>query len=161
MKIIFNKNQGLTLVEVLVGVFLIAIIILSVAQVSFIALKALKDKDDKIKALSYAKEGMEIVRYLRDESWSLNIANLNLDTNYYFDNSSGKWSLTQTNPGLLEGKFKRFVVFKSVMRDSNDNIVSSGGLNDPKTRKVIVTVLWDDDKKNVSISAYITDLFNN
>lgn len=143
------------------GVFLIAVIIIVSAQVSFIVLKSLKDKDNKIKALGYAKEGMEVVRHLRDESWSLNIAPLSLATTYYLTNTSGQWSITTSDPGLLENKFKRTVVFYEVFRDANDDITQTGGTSDPKTRKVVVSVSWDNDKKKVSVSSYITDLFGN
>ena len=40
------------------------------------------------------------------------------------------------------GIFARSVVLENVQRDVNSNIVSAGGIEDPGTKKVTVTISW-------------------
>jgi len=45
------------------------------------------------------------------------------------------------------------------MRDSNSNIVESGGTNDPNTKKVTVTVSWEERGRDhkLEIFTYLTN----
>ncbi len=146
----FQKN-GFGLVEVVVGVSVALIVFFSVGQVSLLALKASEEKENRLRALNLAEEGIEAVRNLRDAGWSSNIANLNFGSKYYVATSSSGWILTSTNPGLIDGKFKRYVVMDSVSRDANDDITESGGTDDPGTKKVTSVVSWGGSSKKSSI----------
>ena len=109
-------------------------------------------------AAALAEEGMEAVRSMRDESWSL----VSTAGTYYPEISVDKWTLVSTDPGLINGLYTRTVVIDNVNRDTNDDIASSGTL-DPNTKRVTVTVTWQENQKaeDVTIETYITNFLSN
>jgi len=156
------SNKGFGLIETVIGISIAVLVALAVGQVSIIALRASAEKNDKIEAINLAKEGIEIVRNIRDDGWTANISGLSFGTTYYTATSSNQWILTTTNPGLLNGKYARTVVLDNVMRDFNDDIIASGGTDDPGTKKVTVTVSWTSsgNPKSLSLEAYIANILN-
>jgi len=61
---------------------------------------------------------------------------------------------------LIQGEedvnsFTRKVVFENTFRDATDNIVETGGINDPNTKKATVTVSWQE--KQLEIITYFTN----
>lgn len=109
------------------------------------------------------EEGAEVVKIIRDNSWTT-ISNLTLETNYYltFNTGSNTWSLGTTPTSAIDSTFTRTVVFSSVGRDGSDDIILSGGTIDPRTKKVTVTVSWLQSGNTASkvLSFYISDIFN-
>jgi len=156
-----SKQKGISIVEVVIAITVVSIAFFAIAQVGILALKANSEKNYKTKALILAEEGMEIVRSIRDKSWSDNIETLNFGTTYYLTASSSQRVLTTTDPGLIDNRFTRTVVVDNAARDINDDIVSSGGTNDPKTKKVTVTISWGSAGKSIQLVGYIMDIFKN
>lgn len=111
------------------------------------------------------EEGAEAVKSIRDASWAT-ISGLTLGTNYYmtFNTGTNTWSLGTTPLGTIDGLFTRTVVLSGVSRDSNDDIVTSGGTyDDARTKKVTVSVSWplsDASTSSKDLSFYISDIFN-
>jgi hypothetical protein len=72
------------------------------------------------------------------------------------DFSGSVWKATTTN-SFLDNKFDRTFRLSDVLRDSNQNISTSSGTLDLKTKKVLVTVSWKDSGATTSqnISGYI------
>ncbi len=155
------SQKGAGLIELLIAVAIIATSFFSIAQISVMAMTAVQDRTDKVRALDLAQEGIESVRSMRDGSFTNNIGVLTFGSTYYAVISGGKWTLSASNPGVLSDKFTRTVVVNNVSRDINDNIVTSGGTNDPKTKKVTVTVSWGTPVKSIQLIAYIADILKN
>ena len=156
-----TSEKGVGLVEILIAVAIIATSFFAITQISITAMSTAQDRTDKVKALEFAQEGIEAVRSLRDGSFTNNIGVLTFGSTYYGVISGGKWTLTLSNPGLLASKFTRTIVVSNVSRDINDNIVTAGGTNDTKTKKVTATVSWGSPVKSVQLSAYIADILKN
>jgi len=156
-----HSEKGVGMLEIVIAVAIISAAFFSVLQVSAFTLKVMQARNDKAKALAYAQEGIEAVRNIRDGGWTANISGLTFGATYYLTTSGSQWVLTGTNPGVLGGKFTRTVVLANVSRDINDNIVTSGGTDDPKTKKVTATVSWGSPAKNVALVTYITDILKN
>jgi hypothetical protein len=58
------------------------------------------------------------------------------------------------------GKFNRTITVTDVQRDGANNIVASGGINDPDTKKVTSRVNWNfspSRNNTVSLSTYLTN----
>ena len=57
------------------------------------------------------------------------------------------------------GIFTRAILFENVQRDAESAIVSAGGIDDPNTKKVTVTVSWTAKTKaqEVTIVSYLTN----
>jgi len=149
--------KGFTIVEVIVGsaIILVFVSALSVAMSLYVSI--LPERINNIQAEFLAKEGVEAVKYLRNESWDNNIATLSNDTDYYLDFSGGTWSLS-TTANTIDGTFTRTIVFLDVYRDGNNDIASSGTL-DPDARRLLVTVSWNSESE--TIETYITDILGN
>ena len=155
------SQRGVGIVEIIIAVFIISTAFFAILQLSVMTMKAAGERNNKERALQLAQEGIESARAIRDSGWTANIAGLTFGGTYYLVNNSGVWELSASNPGLIDGKFTRTLVLDNVSRDINDNIVQSGGTNDPKTKKVTATVSWGSSAKSVQLITYITDILKN
>ncbi len=156
-----HDAKGAGMIELLIAVAIVATSFFAIAQISITALRAAGDRNDKAQALALAAEGVEAVRTIRDGSWTTGIAPLTFGSTYYAVISSGKWTLTLSDPGVLQNKFTRTVVINNVSRDINDNIVAAGGTDDPKTKKATVTISWGSPAKSVQLVTYVMDILKN
>lgn len=154
-------QKGVGLIEIIIAVSIISATFLGVLQITTLALKATGERNERARALAYAQEAIEAVRNIRDGGWTDNIAVLTFGGTYYITTSGNAWALTQTNPGLLDGKFTRTVVLDNVSRDINDNIVSSGGTNDASTKRMTTTVSWGNPTKTVQLVMYLMNIVRN
>jgi type II secretory pathway pseudopilin PulG len=170
-KIKNKKSLGFTIVEVIFACAIISvstIVLMQVAQkgvqLSNLALK-------KSQASLLLEEGAEAMKSIRDGSWTT-IANLSLDTEYhlFFNTSTKTWGLNVSTTNLsgcipsypIDSIFNRTIVVSSVGRDANDDILTSGGTTDVKTKKITVTVSWPSTGgvNSKSLSFYMSDIFN-
>jgi len=165
----YNKNykleKGASIVEILVAIFIISLIFTALFGVATFSLQNSVLIKETAQANNIAQETMEAVRNFRDGiAWNNNdpenkydgLGVINTGVAYYPTKSTdlpAKWQLVQGTETI--GVFTRKVVFENVMRDGSDNIVASGGTNDPNTKKVTVTVSWRD--KKVEIFTYLTN----
>lgn len=141
---------------------MLALFIVSIALYYRKALEVSQETTHHIQAGFLLEEGIEAVKSLRDDGWTSNITPLNAGTAYYLTWNGSKWAAT-TTAAQIENTFWRTATFSTVSRDGNDDIVTSGGVNDPGTRKVRIDVTWDKKTASTteSIETYITNLFNN
>lgn len=169
----FNKkNLGFTLIEVLIACSIISISIFTLMQTSEKSIQLSGYALDKVQASLLLEEGVEAVKSIRDNSFA-DIESLSLDTPYYlfFNTSTNVWKLDNSTATSLsgyipvypvDGTFIRTVTISAVERNSDDDIVDSGGTLDTKTKKVTVSVTWDsyDGVVSKDISFYLSDIFN-
>ncbi|QQG42781.1 MAG: hypothetical protein HYW15_01010 [Candidatus Giovannonibacteria bacterium] len=159
------KQRGFGLLEIVIAVSLISGTIFSLAFVFLLANKLEVRASNQVRANFLAEEGLEVLRSLRDKSWSDNLASLNAGTTYYlsFNPVSSSWSVTTSNPGLIDGVYARSFAVASVNRDDSDNIVSSGGTLDPNTKEFRVSVSWQERGvySTTTVSTYLSDIFQN
>src|SRR6185436_2799608 len=90
----------------------------------------------QIQASYLLEEGQEAARFLRDSSWSSNMASLAPGSPYYlsFSTTTSTWTVSAT-PSLVDGMFARRLVVSSVSRNSSSDIVTTGGTLDPQTKR--------------------------
>ncbi len=155
------RTRGLTLVEVLVSTSIILVFFLALVTVYNTYLKLARANIDSVKAVFLAEEGIEAMKILRDSSWTNKIIPLVTGTNYYLVFNNGMWTTNTTNT-YIDSTFERKINIHPVSRNSStDEIVTSGGVNDPNTKLLTVTVSWNNRGATTSkaISTYITNLF--
>lgn len=156
---------GFGLVEIVIASAIISVSIFSLSAVSVIGKRLQSHSLEKIRANFLAEEGLEAMRFLRDKSWSTNLATLNFGTNYYlsFASSTSQWSINSTVVPYVDSVFDRRVTAEDVFRDSNDDIVLGGGTQDPDSKKITVTVSWQDRNATttVNLSTYLSNVFDN
>ena len=156
-------QQGFGLVEVIVGIaiFLLALTGLLTAYNVFVRVGM--NTLGTIQATYLLEEGVEAVTAIRDYGWNANINNLTAGTNYYlfWDWNNGRW-ITTTAVSKIDNVYSRYVTFRNVYRDSNDNIAENGTI-DGGTKKVTVNVSWQNGATTTtrSVATYLTNLFNN
>ncbi len=159
---ISNSTKGATLIEALIATSIIMAFFVALVSVHNTYLSSSFSDLFEVKATYLAEEGIEVVKGLRDASWTGNIASQTNDTPYYLDFVNSAWALTTTLL-LIDSKFSRTVTFSAVGRNSSSDIVASGGTSDPNTRKVTVVVSWPlgGITATRSIETYITNIFSN
>lgn len=156
---------GFGIIEVLIASGIISVTIFSLYYVFTLGTSLSVNAGNKISANFLAEEGLEAARYLRDSSFAENISVLSAGTDYYvsFDKNNNLWQISGISPGPIDGMFYRKLKVENVSRDSNDDIVSSGGTNDPETKKINVEVSWQSKgaTSTILLSTYLTDIFDN
>jgi len=150
--------RGSMILEVLI---VAAIIVASVLAAMTVAQKTIflsRQSLHQSQSAFLLEEGAEATRIVRDNAWT-GISNLTLSTDYYLSFSGGTWVFS-TTPSTV-GIFTRKVVFSSAYRDGDQNLVSSGTLDD-QMRFVTVTVSWMEGGQSISktLQFYLADLFS-
>jgi len=153
-----KKISGFGLIEILVAISIIGLTLSTLAGLGNFSLK-IQNRLQKNTAASYlAAEGIEATRAIKDEDWTI-ISGLSVDSALHptQSGSPAKWSLN-SSAETING-FSRQVILANVYRDSNDDIITSGGTLDPNTKKVTSTISWSDQgqSQQVSLSTYITN----
>lgn len=156
------SKAGFTLVEVLIACSIISVSTLSLMHGAQKGITLSSDALSKSQASFLLEEGAEAVKSIRDDNW-VTISNLSLNTPYYlfFNTATSKWELVNSNL-LVDDIFERSITVSSVERNSDDDIVASGGTEDLGTKKVVVTVSWNSSGRQMSksLSFYLADIFN-
>ncbi len=157
-------SKGFGLIEVVVGAAIITASVLALIDAYNTYATYALNNSRNIQAALLAEEGIEAVKFLRDNSWSVKIAPLASTSVYYLSWNAGAWNLTTTTQSYVDGMFLRTLLVAAVNRDaSSQDIVLTGGTTDPYTKKITVNVEYPTSKGTTtrSVSAYITNLFSN
>lgn len=159
-----QRNRGFSILEILVVVAIIGGVFVSIFTVISLSLVNASLREQTSTARLLLEEAVEAVRNFRDGTlWDTNgLGTLSLGTNYYPSQSGSppKWTLA-AGVETLSG-FTRKIVFNEVRRDSNNNIVSSGGTVDSDTKKATITVSWTERGRThqVEIQTYFSNWRN-
>ena len=154
-------NKGVAMLELVVGLTIITISLSALLNNYKAHVRAALANTQEVKASYLAEETLEVVRFLRDSGWTSNIASLTNGTTYYLYWTGSTWVST-TTAQYVDDLSRSFIV-SAVNRDSNDDIVASGGTLDSGTKKIDVTVAWRPTQATTTktISTYLTNLFSN
>ena len=157
-----RSSAGSSLIEALVSVGIIVVAMLGIVSAYQYFLKSGLLYTERIQAVFLLEEGMEVMRYFRDDTWS-NIGTLSTATNYYLNFSGTDWSTTTTPTPVFS--FTRTVrVYDVYRKDSDDTIVSSTSPEaktfDPDTKMITITVSYPFSG-DLSLSTYLSNIFSN
>ncbi|HEX7042299.1 MAG TPA: type II secretion system protein, partial [Patescibacteria group bacterium] len=162
--LIFNSENGQSLIELIVTIGLAAII-LPALLTGFVASRSGRAQgEQRQQAVALVKEGLEAARVYREADWTT-FANKAGVTLYYPCKSLDTWSLCTQNVDntadtTIPSGFKRIISVSNVWRDSNFKIVdssTSGAYNDGSTKLVTTTVSWSSPlPSSVTASEYLT-----
>jgi type II secretory pathway pseudopilin PulG len=147
---------GQSLIEILVAIGISAIILPALYT------GLLSSRQGKYQTIQYTlanillSEGIEAAKTVRETGWTIFAVN----GTFYPEVSGSNWVLL---PGTqLSGDFTRSIVISDAFRDASGNIVTSGGVNDPSTKKVVTTVSWTVPvSASVVNTAYFTRYLDN
>lgn len=157
-----KKNKGISLVEVLVASAIILIVVVSMFAVYSIMARFSISNTTRIQAVMLAEEGVDILRTMKDESFDTYIDDLDNDEDYYFE-WNGTLFVSTTTPSMIDNVFYRSFRLSAVERDSNFDIVESGGTVDSDTRKADIYVSWRENNATttISVETYVHNTFSN
>src|SRR3989344_2697087 len=153
------KKKGQLLIELLVTIGLAAVI-LPALLTGFVASRSgLAQQEQRLQAITLAREGQEAVRVVRERDWTAFAAYGDGVTIYHPVRLGNSWSLA-TSADVVNG-LTREIVISDVQRDINGNIVASGGTPDPSTKQVVTTVRWGTPiATSLSTTEYLTRFGN-
>ncbi len=160
-----TRKKGQSLVEVLVAIAVGALLVIAAAGMIAPALRENKQAGKVQTAAALGKELGDNVRVLADRDWH-SIANLATTsaTNYYIVASSSPFTAATGTESVTVSTttYSRYFHLDDVARDSNGNVVTStsGGSNDPSTKKVTVGYSWPQGA-TTTYSFYLTRYRNN
>lgn len=130
------KNQGQTLIELLITIGLAAILIPALLAGFSIIRSGRVQQDQRLQATTYVKEAEEAMRVVQANGWS------NLSAGTYRPVVSGTtWALV-SGPEIINNIFTRQIVISDVFRNASGNIASTSGILDSSTKQVVITVSW-------------------
>lgn len=166
MKNIFldRKNKkGLSLVEVIIGSAVIIGGMLALISTMGNFVSSENSSERTIQALLIRDEGIEVVKYLRDVSWSTHIASTEDNVPYEAIFNDSRWSLSTSTHQLIDSKITRKIYFSPVLRNQESDITDSDGIEDNNTKKVTIVVTYPikNGISTTTISTYVMNIFNN
>lgn len=145
--------RGFSLVELIVAIGVFAVLASGVTYVVTNSYSNFYGVGDKQKIAEFAQEGLEIARKIKDDSWIYFKANVGSNKGVA-KNAAGVWEFSGTSN--VSGDLTRVILLSNVSRDSQSNIVESGGTDDSMTKKVTVTVSGTGISDYV-VSTYLTN----
>lgn len=155
----FPRTHGVSLVEILIGVSLFALVLVfSVHTLQTFFTAATYAREQSV-ARTLAQSGVESVRWIRDEDWN-SIAALTVGSDYYLEYTGSDIALG-TTPEIIGGTYTRTVVVEAAYRDGDDDLVTSttsGAVSDSDSRWATVTVSWGS--RSVSMQTLLTNVFD-
>ena len=140
MKTARRHSAGISIVEIVVSAGIIAVAVLGITGAWRLYLKVANQSTMYAQGALMVEEAEEAITLMRDFSWSRYISPLTLNTNYYLYWNGSAYVATTTAQTSANG-YIRTLVFRSVQRDSNSNIVLSSGIVDSRTKNVLITVV--------------------
>lgn len=152
-----RRQQGASLVEVLLAIGLTAILLPALATALVTSRASRAQSTQQLQAATILRETNEAVRSVREKGWS----GFAVNGTYYPVLSGATWSFaagTESSNG-----FTRQVVVSDAQRNSATGaLVDSGGMVDPSTKKVVTTISWETPfASSVTSTAYYTRWLNN
>jgi len=150
------KNKGQSIIEILIAIALTAIFLPALITGLVSSREGRAQQIQRLEATTLAREVEEAVRTVRENNWNAFAVN----GTYHSVNSGTTWTLVSGSE-LING-FTRSAVVSDVQRDSNGNIVTSGGTVDPSSKKVEISVSWNTPiTSSVTYTIYLTRFINN
>ncbi|MFA6521313.1 MAG: hypothetical protein WCT53_02940 [Candidatus Gracilibacteria bacterium] len=138
----FNK-KGMILIEILIGIVVLAVAAILITQMSVTTFRSTKATGQQSVMNGLAQEALEAAEALVTADWRNIYDKTKGSQEYYPKINTGAWTLTTDIADktiTLDGvAYSRWVIIDNVQRDGSDNIVPSG-TDDPSTQKVTVNV---------------------
>lgn len=153
-----KNKRGFTAIEVVFGVSIAALILVFSTYSIMQFVNTGRDVTNKTQALYLAEEGLELARYIHDDSWST-ISGLTQNVPYAFSVTPTTIGVTTTLENI--GIFTRTFTVSNVYRNAQDDIVASttpGSMVDTKAKYVTTNVRWGNPTTTVSLTSIIANI---
>jgi hypothetical protein len=169
LRFLSGSNKGISIIELLLGAGILTMSLSALLGFLVFALSTASLVKQQTQALTLAEGALETLRNFRDgTAWNVDdpqnqydgLGKAQLGVPYHMGMSGDtppRWQLLSGVQTL--GMFTRSIVLENVQRDVESAIVAGGGIDDPNTKKVTVTVSWQAKTKpqEVTIVTYLTN----
>ncbi|MBI2025117.1 MAG: prepilin-type N-terminal cleavage/methylation domain-containing protein [Candidatus Harrisonbacteria bacterium] len=151
-----NRIRGQSLIEILIGVMIGAILVGGAAVTIAITLRSNLQNKNIQTASSLGQELLDKVTVFTEADWHNLYDVAKSPAQYYlgisgqgFSASSGSEIVTLDNK-----EFTRYFTVENVSRDAGGNIeaIYSPSNDDPSTQKVIVTITWNETEETAEVN---------
>ncbi|MCB0749559.1 MAG: prepilin-type N-terminal cleavage/methylation domain-containing protein, partial [Ignavibacteriae bacterium] len=149
---VIKHKKAFGLLEVIIAVAIFLIIATSGLGILIANLSSSSLEQEIQAANLYAQEGLDAITSVKRENW-----NDLLTGTYGLTNTNGYWELQGISD--TQGKYTRQIQISAVERDGSNNIVNTGGTQDPATFKITSTVDWNftnQKAKTIELIKYLT-----
>lgn len=139
------------MIEVILSIAISSVLLLAFSSLALQSNKVSRSNINEFKASMYLREAIEASRDLEQSNWAEVENVLCQSPNVCHPEISGDAWIFGGGEEILEGRFSRSLTVFPVNRDTfsfPNEIVSAGGIDDPNTKKVAVTVSWDEEGAN-------------
>jgi len=158
-----QTQRGIGMVEAVVVISIVSVAFAAILSAVVFFLRGGLLAADNTQAMYLLEEGVEAVRFLRDESYSTNITPIIGAGVRYLDPNASGFTVTTTNTPVL-GQFTRSIELTEVYRRTADDDIVPSTSGDPKavdpgTARLEVAVTWAGGSLNTT--TYIADLYEN
>ena len=133
----WRSQSGQSLVEILIAIGLTGILLPALLTGLVSSREGKAQEGQRLQATALVRESEEAIRSIREKGWT----NISANGTYDVAVSGSEWILAPCPCSPVNG-FSRQVVIADAQRDSNGQIVGSGGATDPSTKKVTASVSW-------------------
>lgn len=160
---LLSARRGQSLVEILIALVVGSIFIISATSIIVPSLRSNTHVNRIQAAAALGKELLENARVSSEADWhimyGLNKGSLN---HYHLTTGTSPFAVVAGDEdiSLSTTTYTRYFYVDNVGRDAGDNILSSGGADDPSTQKITVVYSWAGGASN-SIAMYLTRFGNN
>jgi type II secretory pathway pseudopilin PulG len=149
--------KGQSLIEALVALMVGAVMIGGVSTVLVLSVRSSASADQLNSASQLAGQELDNVRVLAEANWNaiylaakyvnpsttnphyLSVVTVNDKTSFAINDGA-------TSTTIDNVEFAKSFYIQNVLRDGDGDIVASGGVDDPSTQKIVVTVTWDPEQ---------------
>lgn len=163
----FCNRQGFGLLEILIASAILSASLITLSATNQVTFRLMKESVERTQANFLAEEAIEVVRILRDTSWSSHIApRISGEVAYLnFNAGANSWTIQTATVPLIYNTFTRTIIFHSVYRRNSDGEIVDQSSSDPKTldpdtKRVVASVSWGPTRV-VAIETYVTNIFQN
>lgn len=144
------------MIEALVAMAISAILLPALLTGLVSSKQGKAQQGQRAQAVALLKEEEEAVRSVREKGWT----SFAQDGTYHPSIVVNSWTLLSGSEAI--NGFTRSLTISDIYRDTNGNIVQSGGILDPSTKKVDALVSWTlPYSSSVTSTMYVTRFINN
>jgi Tfp pilus assembly protein PilV len=162
-----KKNNGQSLVEIIIAVSIISVIFVASVSALVTALRSNRQTAKQATASFLAQELLDEVHSVSEGYWPslYNVTGGKGSTSTYHIVGTSTLSIATSAENIGENGivYSCWFSVENVNRDSNGNIATSTGTEDPSTQKVTVYVNWRESgaTSSINIVEYLTRFANN
>ena len=151
-------TKGVSVVEVMIGLFIFSLILIFIFHTFSLFFAAQRKALETTQALYLAEEGTELLKYIRDASWT-QITNVTPGTTRYLAVATGTIAISAT-PEVINSQFTRSFILRRAYRNSSNDLVpstTSGATIDSGSFVVESRVTWGANK-SVELHTLLTNI---